>query len=348
MAVGRLDHGSDDLLEVSLRDLREPIAEGDHLALLRETDPAVVNRGGHRDDRPPGAPSAAPHGSSPSMEEPEVDPVPASRLSQGALGPMEGPVRGPVSPVLVRIRVAQHDFLETVASVEVLAVRRVGVERLHAIRRRREVVDGLEQGNEVEGACHAGLGPPKQPSRLSERHRFEDVAHIARHADDPASECVRFATHRVADDVERPEKIRHGLLHGVGGEPRFHLRSQEGFGSAEDSREHLSPGRLAQRLVVLLHSARSKHHGDGPLVNRAVLAHVEGREVEPERPDEDHESGQLPATRDRFETHLGESLGHHLQVGEERAAVVSFVGVVLQNSSKSRVHQRDLAAKGLV
>ena len=179
----REKHGADDLLQVPARDLRQRVAEGDHLPLLGEADAPVLRRRRHGEDRLVGAAAAAPHRAAAAVEEAEVHPVLAAGLAQAPLGLVQRPVGHPVAPVLVAVGVAQHDLLEAAARLQLAGGRRGGRRGafMRSPRRSRSSMVS-KSGTKSSGAARA-LGVP-DPRLLRQQHRLQQVAHRVRHADD--------------------------------------------------------------------------------------------------------------------------------------------------------------------
>src|SRR5690606_15402170 len=182
------EHRAHQLLEVAPRDLREGVAEGDHLALLGQTDPSIVSDPGHGEDRLVGAPAPASDGATATAEQTEIDIVLATYLAQTALRLVKGPVGHPVAAILVAVRITEHDLLETTPRREQRSIGLVLVELLHEIVRGLEILDRFEQRHEIETG-EATVRTP-QSDLLGEEHRLHEIADRVRHADDVTADGV--------------------------------------------------------------------------------------------------------------------------------------------------------------
>src|SRR5688572_431442 len=81
-ARGGLQLGTQDLLQMAVRDPLQPVAERDHLALLREADPTVLRRRGHGPDPHARPPAASPDGASATVEQPQLHALVARQAAE--------------------------------------------------------------------------------------------------------------------------------------------------------------------------------------------------------------------------------------------------------------------------
>ena len=103
---------------------RTRVLRGHHLALLGDADVAVHRAHRLREDRLMGGAPAATDRPAASVEQPEVDPVTPGHGDEGALGPMERPLRHEIAAVLVRVGVADHDLLQVTEGGHSFAIHR--------------------------------------------------------------------------------------------------------------------------------------------------------------------------------------------------------------------------------
>ena len=297
--------------------MRVGVARGDDLALLGQLEPARHRAGRGRQHGPMRGTSAPPKGSAAAVEDRQLH----ARLQGGGhellLRPVEEPVRGQVAGFLVRVRVAEHDLLPIPTGAEVGPILRLSQEVGHDHPRAGQRIGGLEERHNVEErTARADPGGPRGRDRGvgGQAGKHEDVAHVRGtlgEADHVAS-AGRLAVPALRGG-HRPERgedfaCRH---------PRLHLTIESGR-------------RLGQR-------------GEGGAVDRTVLAHLEGGEVEPERL-------HLPAqvlqrtVGDPAEPVVRERLGQLRQLGDERLR--PFVSSPLRTGQAGQVRPRPVEPLG--
>ena len=116
------------------------------------------------------------------MEQAQPDAVPAERVDERDLGLVKLPGRGEVAAILVAVGIAQHHFLDVAARGEDAAVFGQREQPLHHAATLTEIVDGLEQGDDVD--IEFPRVRPQQADVLQQQGHFENVGHAAGHGDD--------------------------------------------------------------------------------------------------------------------------------------------------------------------
>ena len=99
------------LLELAQRDRRVGVVGGDHLALLGQLEAAVDRARGLGEDRPVRRSATPADRAAAAVEQGQLESVPAGRLDQRCLRPVEQPVRRQEARLLVRVGVAEHHLL---------------------------------------------------------------------------------------------------------------------------------------------------------------------------------------------------------------------------------------------
>ena len=259
----RPNDGRRQSVEMADRDPGIGVVLGDHLALLGDLETAVESTRREAEDRPVGRPAAAPDRPAATMEEGQLHAMAPGGRDERGLGAVDQPVRGEVARLLVRIGIAEHDFLAIAPPPDVLAVVRLGQDRIEDLARRLERRRVLEERDDVE--CQAAVRSD-DPGRACELDDRSNVHGDRGEADDVALD--RRLAEAALECRARPERIDD-----LGG---------------RDARGRLSGGRAVarrrgSRLLLLRRQCRQRRP-----VDRAVLADLEAGEMEPER-------RQLPA-----------------------------------------------------
>jgi hypothetical protein len=148
-----------------------PSIAGDDLALLSDAEP-----GGHGARRLgeyrfiARAPTAA-DAAAPAMEQPQGDAGVAAQRRQRKLGAVQRPVGGHVAAILVAVGIPEHHLLPVSARLQQGAIRGFGKRGVHDVGTTRKVVDGLEQGNDVELRRTGAV----QPAFLQQQRDLQQV-----------------------------------------------------------------------------------------------------------------------------------------------------------------------------
>ena len=254
------EDGAGHLLQVAPGDRRVGIVRGNDLALLGQLEAAIHGAWRLAEDGAVRRAAAATDGTAAPVEEGQPDATRTSRVDEGRLRPVQTPGRGQEARLLVRIRVAEHDLLAITPGRDAGPVARV-VEQLPEdgpgrVERRTR----LEERHEIEGRRGSAgriVGLHRQPGER------QDVGHVGgsgREADDVAVARVGPEPHLGRSD--RPERGEHLTERHAG-------RDVCGGGSALTDR-------IQRRRV-----------------DRRVLADLERREMEPERPELPAQVGDL-------------------------------------------------------
>jgi len=85
-----------------------------------------------------------------SVEEPQAKAVAAKDLDQGVLSLVKGPLGGDIASRFIAVGVAQHDLLDVAAAGEPAAPFGEPEQSVHELGGALEVVDGFEQGNDLD------------------------------------------------------------------------------------------------------------------------------------------------------------------------------------------------------
>jgi hypothetical protein len=108
----RLQRGGDQQFQVAPADFRVREFRGDDLALFGQADLAVHGARRLRQDRLVARAAAAADGAAAAVEQAQAHAGALEDLDQFQLGLVQLPVRGQEAAVLVRVRIAEHDFLQ--------------------------------------------------------------------------------------------------------------------------------------------------------------------------------------------------------------------------------------------
>ena len=262
----------DDRVEVPLGDLGEPVLGEDDLALLGDADAPVEapGRAAH-DGRVGGAAAPARRPPAP-VEEGQRDVVQAAHVHQALLGEQQLPVGGQVAAVLVGVGVAHHHHLAVSARLQVAHVRRQAQQAPKRPRRAAEVVDGLEQGHQVDVRVEGAVLLPAQPGGRGQDLRGQDVGGALGEAHDHGPGGLGPVLQH------RPAQLGEGAR-GLSGAALQRAGRGEGRGMLQQLLEHPRPLGLGQVAAPAVECGEVL----GGLPQQArVLAHVEARDVEAE------------------------------------------------------------------
>ncbi len=224
-----------------------------------------------------------------------------------ALGLVELPVRRDEAAVLVRIGIADHHLLHPALPAGGAAHHRHAEQVTHDGGRGAQVVDGLEQGDDRQGADLGPRGVEEHPRLLGQQVGAEDVRHRAGHRQDEGAEGlpVEVLAH-LRDEGEGGQRLAGGVgqvLEGplrvprpreAGLQPRPPLGAVEGGGLAV--------------AVLLLPQGAERVGGAG-----GVLAQVEAHRGESEdlhHPP--HRAHEVPGQR--LALRVGEAAFQHPQI----------------------------------
>ena len=183
--------GRGENFQIAAADFGVGIFAGDDLALLGDADLAVHRAARLRDDRVIARPAAAADRAAAAVEQPQAHVVALEHLDQADLGLVELPARGDEAAILVAVGIAEHDFLHAAAAVDQLAV---VVHRQHAVHDAAgglQILDGLEQRHDVDGAAAGGMD---QAGLLQQQRDLQHVGHALAHRDDALGDRGRAVT----------------------------------------------------------------------------------------------------------------------------------------------------------
>ena len=179
---------------------------------------------------------------------------------------LQRPARRGDADVLVAVGVPDHDDLAAAAALEVRAVQVVGEERGHHLRRRLQIVLGLEQRSDVQRhrAVHLEAAPAGQ------QQDGENVLGALRHADDVRADGGGAVARPAFADRREDREGPRGLVVGRHGRPL--AAAERPLQARRPLRARaIEPGGIAEQAT---------HHG---AVHQRVLPHVQRRQMETER-----------------------------------------------------------------
>jgi hypothetical protein len=228
---------------------------------------------------------AAADGAAAAMEELDVHTGLGAHLGESGLAPLEGPLAGEDSGVLVRVRVPDHDLLARATGaagatgVELQAGAGDGEfeEGAEQFRASLQVLDGFEQRDDGQQADHPFREHAQEAGFAGEDVDRQQVGHAPCHAHDQGTEAVgsvRFEVRR-EDAVGREDGVGFGS--GRGG------RMEERARGTDLAFEEAEPFGLGPLFPLRGIDARGGEQlSDGAVVEGGVLADVEDGEVESE------------------------------------------------------------------
>ena len=164
------------------------IFAGDDFALFGDPDLAVHRTAGLRDNGVIAWPAAAADRAAAAVKQPQAHMVALEHLDQLDLGLVEFPTRGDKTAILVAVGIAQHHFLHRAAAVDQLAVIVDRQHPVHDAARCLQILDGLEQRHDIDGAAAGGMN---QAGLLQEQRDLQHVGHPLAHGDDALGDHVR-------------------------------------------------------------------------------------------------------------------------------------------------------------
>jgi hypothetical protein len=212
--------------------------------------------------------AAAPGAAAAAVEDRQRDAVPRHRLDERLLRLLQAPARRRDASVAVAVGVAEHDDLVIAARTQVLAIQLVVQQAFHDLRRALDVLARLEQRRDVE---RNGFALRAQVAPLREHQHGQHVVRPVRHAHDVrADRLAAVLSPAVRDRLEHRERAAAFRRHRADGR----LAPLESL--LEAPRALLVVGGEPIRLLERL--------ADHAAVHERVLADVDGRQVEPERP----------------------------------------------------------------
>jgi len=191
-----------------------------------------------------------------------------ARAGDRFLRAVERPARGDVSPVLVAVGIADHHHLLSAGLGQMPAVDVEGEELAEDPRRRREIVEGLEEGHDA-GARRAFRPPSQQQNR-------ENVRGAPSHRDDERPQR-RGAVERLGASEEAEQAPRLATLL-VGGGRRQVGRLRWRLGQHAD--EPLGARPLVAPHEVPIDPELVEHPAEGAGQRLGFLPDVEARGVE--------------------------------------------------------------------
>ena len=165
----RVQHGSNQLLQVPLRDIRIGIFEGNNLALFRYSQPSPGGRERLRLDAAMGLSTPAVNRAALAVKKAQADTALLGHLRQPLLGAKERPVGGQVTSVLDRVGIAQHDLLKFLPGPEDPPVKGVVEESLHDFRAGFQIIEGFEEGDDVKRGFRLTVGGFNEPGAPPEK-----------------------------------------------------------------------------------------------------------------------------------------------------------------------------------
>jgi hypothetical protein len=144
------------------------------------------------------------------MEEPKAYAMPGGHIAQRPLRPVDGPLRGGDSGLLVGIRIAQHHLLNVAPGADDRPVRGHREQLVEQGPTGVQLGDRLQQRHEPDpGARGVRVD---QPRLAGQHHRGEHVVDAERHRDDVRLDHLGAEpVLRLADRAEHVERAAGGL-----------------------------------------------------------------------------------------------------------------------------------------
>ena len=140
----RVQHGSDELFEVPLRNGRIRIFERDDLALFSDAKSSPGGSEGLRLDAAVGLPSSTVNRPTLAVKQTQANAVFLRHAGQLLLRTEKRPVGCNVTSVLDRVGIPQHDLLKFLARTQNAPIEGVREKLLHDSRTSFQIVEGLE------------------------------------------------------------------------------------------------------------------------------------------------------------------------------------------------------------
>jgi hypothetical protein len=198
--------GPDNLLEMTVGDLRIVVPIGEDLPLLGHAQPDVHGFRGKGQYAPGCGSPASPERPPAAVEEYDPNAFPLCDLMERTLRFVQSPVGRKVSAVLRAVRVADHDDLRRSLAAKVGVVGGIPQHPLENLRRLPQVLYGFKERNDAE---RAGAGRftarTAQPGPAREPQHGENVAHVVGHADDVIPHGLR--TEGAVHGAQEAEKV---------------------------------------------------------------------------------------------------------------------------------------------
>ena len=193
------------------------------------------------------------------------------------LGLVQLPVGGEEAAVLVGVGIADHHLLHPALRPHAAAHHRHIEQLLHDGGRALEILDGLEQRHDREGAALDAGAVGEEPAGLGQQVGAEDVAHAPGHAEDEGPE--RLAVHLLPQHPDQPEHAEglRGIVRDAWG------RRPGGQGAGQLAGHPRAPGLALhlRRLAFTAPGAPERLESRGEL--GGVLPGVEADGAEAER-----------------------------------------------------------------
>ena len=272
----RLDRRRHQGLQVAAGRHRVAVLGRDDLALLGDAHRTLHRTLRLGQDRIVGRAAAATDGAAAAVEQTQPDALVARHLRDRGLRVVQRPVRGEVAAVLVRVGVAEHDLLHVAAGGDVAAVQRHVPRRPQHRRAGLQVLDGLEQRHDVDGAGEHAVVDGDQPDLLEQDHRLQQIGDRRAHRDDALRHDLRtVGGHGVGGRA-------HDAQFPLGGLRQRHSARHQRASRGEFLREDLDAAALRQRPVILRDAGQAEQLGEDVLVAFGVLPQIQRVQVETE------------------------------------------------------------------
>jgi hypothetical protein len=126
---------------------------------------------------------------------------------QVLLGFVKGPVRHPVSAVLVTVGIPKHYFLESSAVLKVSLIYIVFKHVGHHPSAYLQIFNGLKKGNHINFTVDFAIFISPQPFFSGNKQYFQKITHLMSHADNNAPDGIGVTRDGAAYDFKRLKQL---------------------------------------------------------------------------------------------------------------------------------------------
>ena len=273
MQQRRLHGGGDQRLKIAQPDFRVGVFAGNNLSLLGDADLTVHAARRLRQNGIVARAAAATDCAAPAVEQAEFQAVFAEYFYQFQFCLIQLPVGRDVAAVLVAVRITQHHFLGVSPVGQQPAVVGNGEQFVHDGPAAAQVLDGFKQRDDIDVQRIAAF---QQACLLQHQCQFQHVAHRIGLGDDVIGQC---------GPAKAPVYVRCGLhdaqlaLYHIG---VFFKLDHQRLSRLQRVEQRLAPLSFVKAGIIADRSAMRQQFADGLFVYRAVLAHIQWRQMKTE------------------------------------------------------------------
>ena len=201
MEYRTLEDRRDQEFEVVTRHARQEIFVRDDFALFGHLDGSAQHTVGLGEHRVVGRTAASTDAPASTVEQRQAYAVARRDIAQLAFGLVDRPLAGGDAPVLIRVRVAEHDLVNVASRAHERAIRRHTQQRVEDLTGTLELFERFEQWDEVD--ARAGPDRVDEPAFAREQDGRQNVVGATGHRDDVAlADTVTEPVEQIADDLE--------------------------------------------------------------------------------------------------------------------------------------------------